>query len=77
MYFSRGNVPYDEVFELEDSNNDFANSDVAFAIGVNDVTNPIAKTDPSPIFGMLVLDVENVNLFYLSKEAISRICGNR
>jgi NAD(P) transhydrogenase subunit beta len=71
VLLAEANVPYDDVFELEEINSEFANTDVAFVIGANDVTNPMAHEPGSPIFGMPVLDVNKARTCLFVKRSLS------
>jgi NAD(P) transhydrogenase subunit beta len=77
VLLAEANVPYDDLYDMEDINDDFASADVALVIGANDVTNPAARNDPSsPIFGMPILNVDEAqNIVVLKRSMKSGFAG--
>ena len=72
VLLAEANVPYDEVFEMDEINHEFATADVAFVIGANDITNPQAKTEPGcEIYGMPILDVEKAQTTLFLKRTLA------
>jgi len=77
VLLAEANVPYNQLYEMEDINPEFSRSDVALVIGANDVTNPAARTDPkSPIYGMPILDVDKAgNVIVMKRSMKSGFAG--
>ena len=72
VLLAEADVPYEQLYDMDQINSEFAQADVALVIGANDVTNPAAKTDPSsPIYGMPILDVENARTVMVLKRSMN------